>query len=196
MDNKNYGTFNGTNRSGSSSPYDNLFLEPSSTKPVSTPDKKHDETRVFIKNLRNDKHISPAFNRYRNTKETERSQLGNINNDEYTSDDSLYQSEENQSSCSIGSMSPCRQKRIIQNKLPPSNNKFSNVTDKLIHSHEKDEKVSKPRIELAIRRSTASIIESRLSTPSKSAANCNICPIHDQSDFIGNIHNIILGNIQ
>ena len=70
-----------------------------------------------MENLRNDKEISPAFNKYRNIKETERSQPGIRMNDEYTSDDSLYQSEENQSSCSIGSMSPCRQNRIIQNKV-------------------------------------------------------------------------------
>ena len=192
MDNKNDNTFNGTNRSGSSSPYDNLFLESPTTKQESIPNKKHDENRVFIKNLRNDKQISPAFNKYRNIQETERSQPGNRNNDEYTSDDSLYQSEENQSSCSIGSMSPCRQNRSNQNKIPPSKGNFLKVKDKLVRTQEKDEQVSKPRIELAVRRSTASIIESRISPPSKSAPVCNICPIHDQSDFIGNIHNITI----
>jgi hypothetical protein len=67
---------------------------------------------------------------------------------------------------------------------------FLNVREKQIRTQKRNEKEIKPRIELAIRRSTASIIESRLSAPSKSVPVCNICPIHDQSDFIGNIHNI------
>ena len=114
----------------------------------------------------------------------ERSQNPNLNDDEYTSDDSVYQSEENPSS--TGSTSPTHQNDIIFNMGLPQGTKSKpkKRKDKKEHQNEKIE--AKPRIELAVRRSTASLIDSR-STPisSSSKRSNNICPLHDESDFIG-----------
>ena len=180
--------FDVTNRSGSSSPYDNLFLEPSNENIDSKANGKYNVEKVLIENLRNENQYSPAFNKYGPIAETERSHFETLDNDGYTSDDSLYQSEENQSSCSIGSMPLGPQTGLIKNKISSNDESRKKVKKKLRQKETKHDNENQPRIEMAVRRSTASVMGSCVSPPSKPLPIYNnICPIHDQSDFIGNI---------
>ena len=186
--NKKYIPMASKNRTETSSPYDNLFLDGPSSKSHLTPCNKYNDNSVLVENHKNAKHNPTAFIKYGENNEIERSQNGNINDDEYTSDDSVYQSEENQSTSSADSTSPSHQKIVHQNMRLPNDNKRNHVKRKTKRKHQNTEMENRPRIEMAVRRSTASIMDSRLSPTSQSSKQSNnICPIHDESDFIGKL---------
>ena len=223
-DNANAITFNSTSRLETSSPYDNLFLNPpndTQQSPLNNKYKKDNKNvkemlvnrdnrspksriyqqknltpsiNVVSENLVNGKPYSTAFNKYGPIKETLKSQSQQKHNDEdYTSDDSVYQSEGNQSSCSMGSISPSGQNNMIRNGLPDKNGIRKPVRKIQRPKQEKPVEETKPHIGMAVRRSTASVMESRISPPLHSVPICNsICPIHDESDFIGNLRFLLL----
>ena len=174
------------NREETSSPYDNLFLDPQISKSQLNPNHKNENDSVLVENQRNDRRSSFAFMKYGPNNSIERSQNPNLNDDDYTSDDSVYQSEENNSSA--GSISPTNQDNIIQNGRLPNKNKSKqrNRKNKIEHLNGKPD--NKPRIEVAVRRSTASVMDFRSSHNAQSPKRSNnVCPIHDESDFIGKL---------
>ena len=110
------------------------------------------------------------------------------NNDGYTSDDSVYQSEDNQSSDSMRSITRNNKNNMISNGLTPNNRSRKQVRKKNRRNEEKSEENNRTHIGMAVRRTTASVIESRFSASSQSVPrNKSICPIHDESDIIGNV---------
>ena len=172
------------NRKDTASPYDNLFLDPQISKPQSNPNHKNENNSVLVENQRNDRRSSFAFMKYGPNNSIERYQNPNVNDDDYTSDDSVYQSEENNSSA--GSISPTNQDDIIRNGRMPNNNKGKQRKRKNTIEHPSAKTDNKPRIEVAVRRSTASIMDFRSTHNSQSPKRSNnVCPIHDESDFIG-----------
>ena len=172
------------NREETASPYDNLFLDQQISRTQFNPNHKDENDSVLVENQRNDRRSSFAFMKYGPNNSIERSQNPNLNDDDYTSDDSVYQSEENNSSA--GSISPTNQDAIIQNGRIPNKNKGNQRKRKNEIEHPNAKLDNKPRIEVAVRRSTASIMDFRSTNNAQSPKRSNnVCPIHDESDFIG-----------
>ena len=179
-------SFSNKPRRETSSPYDNLFLDPQTPKHEPKRSYMNGNDSVLVENRKNFTHCTSAFIKYGPNNLLERSQNTALNDDEYTSDDSVYQSEENQSISSACSSSPTHQIKVNHSIGSHNGNKRKQKKSKSIRDNQSTKTNDKPRIEMAVRRSTASIMESRLTSSSQTSKHKgNICPIHDESDFIG-----------
>ena len=181
-------SFSNKPRRETSSPYDNLFLDPSTANHESKTSYTNVNDSVFVENQKNSTHSTSAFIQYGVNNLLDRSHNTALNGDEYTSDDSVYQSEENQSTSSVCSSSPTQQIKVNHSIGSHNGNKRKQKKSKSTRESQNTEMKTKPRIEMAVRRSTSSIMESRLTSSSQTSKHReNICPIHDESDFIGKL---------